>query len=508
LAIRYDDESHQFLRDITDLAISDCLYRAIHAITELDTVSMRAPEFAFRSRMDRVRVFFDTLFVLRALGYSHTDLVRGAREVLNLCKSTGCHVCVFDHTVSEIKRIFRATASNILKDNDVGGDIEHYAFTSEKTASDIVDMSAEMENQLQDFGFDIVVAPLHEINKYSLDEIMLSERLRIDLKQKSEDARNSDVDWLTVIYRLRKYEPKVFLEDCDCIFVTTDKDLADSSARHFRKVFQERHRNNRVQICMTDVVFATRLWTKLPTSVQKLPREQILSHILSNFKPTKEFKDSFINYLNQYVINRTINEDIATKMKLSCWADEVFLIQLEAAQRELSESDFISIANKVLVKNKEFMDRLSDDAAEAERDLEKAIREYEQKISEMGSSFTEKLQAIKERVERADAVIKSVVVYEERIKKVTRAVAKFVIVVVFLVCFASLGYMIMTFVGGRMVFLGPLAAWLEQNGEWVYILGSVIMAVLTLYGLSVADAVKRIEDVAVRKVMMWLLRDI
>jgi hypothetical protein len=100
LVINVNDPDGQFLGDLTEVALGDSLFRAIRAITEFEADAIPIPDLP--TKMDSVEAYFDTRFVMRNLGFGISQLKAASAELLSLCKSTGCKICIFKHNILEI----------------------------------------------------------------------------------------------------------------------------------------------------------------------------------------------------------------------------------------------------------------------------------------------------------------------------------------------------------------------------------------------------------------------
>jgi len=323
------DES--FLNDLTSIALGDGLYRAIRTITEFEADINNIPEIT--SRMNNVTAYFDTRFVLRVLGFGFPELTKAAQELIGLCKSTGCRVAILRTNVAEIQRIIHRIADNMMYSGEIEGDIATYAYEHGMSPGDLIEYGSNIDDRFSSLGFQID-DPVPVTKELSIDERALDDQLRIDLKQTTDTARVTDVNSLAAIYRARRGEAKRFLEKSDAIFITTNKGLADSSVRFFQKFFREEKQQNAVQLCMTDVVFSTRLWTKLPTSIDKMPRAQIVSHIMSNLRPSGQLKEEFLRQLKEFVTEGRIPEETAVKIRLSRFVEQSLAIEFEAGKHK------------------------------------------------------------------------------------------------------------------------------------------------------------------------------
>lgn len=507
-----------FLTDLTEVAMGDCLFRAIKGVTEYDVEHESAEDSTaeidaiFKKKMDRVSVYFDTRFVLRAIGFVNEDLKKAAEEVLGLCRAAGAEVYIFDHTVEEVRRIIESVAIRLKYSQVAEGDIAYYAYQNGLEAGDLVDLAAQIEDKIEDAGFGVQPPPA-VIADLSVDEKVLDERLRRDLKQEYELARITDIRSLTGIYRLRNGEPKIYLEDCDAIFVTTNKGLADSSVLFFRKTFEDSHPRNRVQICMTDVVFSTRLWTKLPTAFDRLPRLQIVAHVLGNLRPSSKLRGAFAKQLRDLVSSGKLSEEGAARLRLSRFADEILALEFESSRSEIFTEEAIGVANKVIAKQKELWDKIKRDAeATARTTIRNEIEGLEKELSKLAEDPTfssDNLKSLEDEISQRNLEIE---ILESREKAIRNKIERLVPWLTRTIGFVCLFWMFNVFFGlipslsamFDAIGLARIGAFAGGLGLWSERIAAAVLGFLTLGGFSLAGLQKQIERWLVRRTVEFL----
>ncbi|MBY0337205.1 MAG: hypothetical protein K2X11_11365 [Acetobacteraceae bacterium] len=402
LACFSEDGGDQFLEDLTEIALGDAIFRAVKVLSEFEVDKQDEPmpegrSTEFHRRMSGVSVFFDTRIVIRILAFSDRDYHKAAAELLSICQATGCKVCVFRHNVDEVQRIIEAVAARLASSQPIEGELGIFAIENGYDAGDLLQLSLDVDAKLEKLGVAVIEKP-PIANELSIDERALDERLRIDLDQDYEIARITDIASLSAIYRLRGGEEKNHLEDCNAIFITNNKGLADSSVRFFRSHFTRNGKSNRVQICMTDVVFSTRLWTKLPTSLKTLPRQQVISHILGNLRPSLKVKESFLRNIKSLVADGRMSQEGYVRLELGRYTNRMLALEFGNRQNDLDRKEAADIANKIIVKQREILNVLRSDS---EKDLNAARKEL--------NSLNRELQQIQEAIPQKDNEISDLV---------------------------------------------------------------------------------------------------
>jgi hypothetical protein len=144
--------TNAIVEDLTALVIGDLLYKAISSISE---------SLAFNDiqrRMDGVDVFLDTGVMFRALGYFGRTRERAALELVDICKATGARLKAFDHNVNEVIDGLLAVAGRLYSPTAYGP-IVGYAIEEGLTASDLIEASQRIPDDLGRLGVTIIEPP-------------------------------------------------------------------------------------------------------------------------------------------------------------------------------------------------------------------------------------------------------------------------------------------------------------------------------------------------------------
>jgi hypothetical protein len=115
-------------RYIVSVFIADLVERDPQGFEYLETIvkgSMLASSLylgdlgTVDQRFHRVTVYFDTPFLLNALGYAGKEIAQPALELLGLVRELGARLACFDHTVIELQGVLGGIASGLR--NPAGG---------------------------------------------------------------------------------------------------------------------------------------------------------------------------------------------------------------------------------------------------------------------------------------------------------------------------------------------------------------------------------------------------
>ena len=126
-------------------------------------------------------VYFDSLFLLRALGLAGSNSQTASLELIELLKATHAHLFVFERTIAEMKRILRFYQEKLGTKNDIAelraGPITTHLLSKRYGPADIAQAVGLMETQLRGLGLAIRPFPKHR-SRSTLDEGDLTQRLQ------------------------------------------------------------------------------------------------------------------------------------------------------------------------------------------------------------------------------------------------------------------------------------------------------------------------------------------
>lgn len=310
-----------------------------------------------QNKMRRVQVFFDTGFLLHALGYSDKAFVTPCIELINMLRGMSVKLKYFRQTYNEVHKILFAAASKLNKYGRHNlirpGDVFDYFTRNKYSASDIELELAKLEGNLKALGITVEENPAY-IEAYSINEIALSENISIEIQHQSEEARNHDIDCLAAIHRMRLGKPQDYLESCVAIFITPNSSLARTSTNFFNKEYGV----SNVPVCMADQVFTTLIWLKAVKKAPDLPKDRLVATCYAAMLPSENLWTEYVKEAERLKKNGTIQEeDYAVLihslearnrlMELTFGKDDIVYGTLEQVL-ESAKAKYISEVNKEL----------------------------------------------------------------------------------------------------------------------------------------------------------------
>lgn len=230
----------------------------------------------------KTEVFFDTSFLIFALGHAGEVRKDPCIELINMLYENGAALKCFRHTLEEIIGVLEACAYRLRRGQlreSYGPSIEYFLMTGQ-TASDIELLIINLEKDLESLRIQVVEKPPY-VPEYLIDEKKLTEILETNIPYHNPQAPQRDVDSVSAIMRLRRGSDYYYVEECRAIFITTNNALVKLS----RDFFYEDSAPTSVPPCMPDYLLTNLLWIKKPLDAPDLPRKRIIADYYAATQP-------------------------------------------------------------------------------------------------------------------------------------------------------------------------------------------------------------------------------
>ncbi len=233
-------------------------------------------------KFQKTKIFFDTSFIIYALGYSGDEMVTPCTELLELLYANGAQLCCFQHTLDEIKGILNACSNRLghIDDTMFGRSLQFFA-SHGYTASDIQLLISKLERKIEALRIRIIEKPDYNDHQYVISEEILGDLLRVKVNYPREGALTRDVDSIASIYRIRRGHSVFNIEASRAIFVTTNNTLA----RTINEFYYQDHENTTVSPCITDFTLTNIVWLKTPTKAPNLPMKRVIADCYAAIQP-------------------------------------------------------------------------------------------------------------------------------------------------------------------------------------------------------------------------------
>jgi hypothetical protein len=418
-------------------------------------------------------VYFDTPFLLRALGFTTAELQEPCVELISLLTSQGAPLRVFVHTLREVEAVLASAAAQYRQGSrgDFSGDVVEFFVAGRMSASDVEMQIASLGARLAEFGIEVVPTPNYT-EGLGLDEAKLEEMLKHRIRYRNPDARAKDIQSLTAIHRLRAGELFPRLDTCPAIFVTTNSPLVSVS----RTFFREEQGGCGTPLCVLDSTLAAIVWLADPRRADDLPRKQLVATSYAALNPSDSLWRKYVAEIRRLREQGTISENQVGLLVFSSQA------RAELVDRTMGDGD--AYAEGTVMQILEFAEaqaRAETEAALAHREAELAAErklrlEAETRASDAATSAGETLRA-----------------HEGRLEDVSKAAAKVV---------ARAALVVATLI----VIIGAVLATSDIRPHWLaafpeaFVGGAVIVAAVLgalhlITGISVKALASRLEAV-------------
>ncbi|MBK8031131.1 MAG: hypothetical protein IPK17_16910 [Chloroflexi bacterium] len=260
-------------------------------------------------RFKRTSVYFDTAFLINALGYAGDVRKAPCSELLNLLYEVGAELKCFRHTIDEVRGILTACAARIRRGQlkDAHGASIDYFLLNGYTASDIELLSVQLERDLAAVRISVIDKPDYKEHAYVIDERALKNRLLETITYRNPDgyAVDRDVASIAAIARLRQGRQTELIEECMAVFVSSNFTLA----RIAREFSAGGRYSVGVALCITDYTLTNLLWLKKPHQVPNLPRKRIIADYYASMQPDENIVRQYYSETEKLLANKSITKD-------------------------------------------------------------------------------------------------------------------------------------------------------------------------------------------------------
>jgi hypothetical protein len=354
-------------------------------------------------------IYFDTPFLLRALGFSTAELQEPCVELFSLLTSQGAPLRVFEHTVREVEAVLDSAAATYRQGGrgEFPGDVVEFFVSERMSASDVEMQIAGLGARLAEFGIDTVPTPAYT-EPLNVDEAELEKVLKERIRYRNPDARVKDIRSLTAIHRLRDGELFPRFDACPAIFVTTNTPLVLASRDFFRDAQQG---GQGTPLCILDSTLTAIVWLADPQSADDLPRKQLVANSYAALNPSDTLWRKYIGEIQRLREQETISEDQVGLLIFSSQA------RAELVDRTMGDGDaYVEGTVMQILEFAEARARAETEALLAERETELAAERELRQAAEKRAA---------ESKEAADQVLReSRTAQERQIEQVSATIAK------------------------------------------------------------------------------------
>lgn len=323
----------------------------------------------------KTQVYFDTTFLIRALGYAGQARKDPCLELLHLLYEAGAQLYCFKHTLGEIRGALESCAHRLRERrlSDLFGPsfetVEHF-LSNGYTASDVELHIVQLESDLASLKIHVIDTPSY-VARYVVDEVRLGEVARQYVHYTREEPLDRDVKSIAAIMQLREGGESFDIERCRALFVTTNSSLA-RAALVFYSEFAIR---STISPCITDRALTVILWLKMPLKAPDLPRKRIIADCYAATQPSEGLYGRYIAEVDK--LDRS-NNDAASLYYALRYSPEAKAALMEATLGEeeaFTEGTVPEIIDHVRAQMQAEIRTQLEAEQQRNRDLEQALQE-------------------------------------------------------------------------------------------------------------------------------------
>ncbi len=306
-------------------------------------------------------IFFDTQFLIYALGYCGDAQREPCIELLELLYLTG-----------QSKELHGPSAQHFMS--------QHY------TAADIAIFRQRLEKDLEKLGIWVVDKPTYAEVVYQIDEEQLGKELHNALTYVNPAALERDVDSISAIMRLRRGLTSRQIEGCKALFISTNATIA----RIAREFCQRGYDRMAIPPCLTDHVVTTLVWLKSPLKKPQLPMKRIIADCYAATQPDDRLWAKYMAEIARraQMPSSDITPEDIINLKYETAAYSALMETTLGDDREFSVGTVPEIINRVRLKHQEEVlteleeqRRLRQEEKKAEDTRQERVRQRAQKVA-------------------------------------------------------------------------------------------------------------------------------
>ncbi len=264
------------------------------------------PEIAKVQRLfESVEIYFDTPFILGAIGLEGESRQASSLELLSLLYKQKAKLAIFQHTRDEVSGVLDAAARS-LRSGRKPAQMEFFEYLGGKEykPSDIELVIAKLDESLGSLRIKTKPRPSQTV-ALGLDEARLDQIMESIVSYRSERAKHFDIDSLTAIHRLRGGKPYQDIESCQAVFITQNTNLIKAA----REYFNTEYERTTVPLAIRDDVLTTIVWLKQPMSAVDLPRTMIIADCFAAMKPPDRLWKIYLAEIEKLSTRGSISEN-------------------------------------------------------------------------------------------------------------------------------------------------------------------------------------------------------
>lgn len=298
--------------------------------------------------LKKLTCFFDTPFMLRVLELKLPDENKSALELVDLLKELNVKIKCFRHNYNEIEYILEDYLKNYGKPQEKT--LENLILKN-YSESDVRHLLNSLDTVFANLGIEIVDIPDYDEKKYKhiIDEKQLNINLFNAYKNKQINPKTieNDVKSVSAIMRLRDGKEYRKLEDCNAIFVTTNKDIRNETNKLLNLDV-----NFKISPVVSDMDLTAIVWLKSMINNKNLPEMKLTENAMAAIKPSSALRKKFHQSLSNLKTSKTdVTPETLYNLLCSNYYVEDLMINVNGDIKKINPGVLINTYEETLKKN-------------------------------------------------------------------------------------------------------------------------------------------------------------
>lgn len=351
-------------------------------------------------RFRSTRVFFDTTFLLRALGFEGPSLQAPNLELLNLLYDAGADLRCFEHTRQEMRGVLLASAATLavpVSQRYITGHHETFEYFIKQgfKPSDIALLAENLRSILEAQRVTIEEKPDYN-PRLVIDETRLEQVISAEYHGGRREAILHDVDCLSAIFRLRKGRFADDVETCRAIFVTTNVALERASRQFFADGYGIGP--SRIGVCILDYPLTTMMWLKAPLRAPDLPRHRIVADCYIALNPPDDIWRRYLDEVNRLKARGSVSDDDYFILRFSLEARTELMDTTRGDLDAFAEGTVVEVLERARNTIRRDAEERAEDEEAQRVELESQVGKYKSALDEERSRSDAERRADRDKV--------------------------------------------------------------------------------------------------------------
>lgn len=276
-------------------------------------------------------IYLDTPIALKALGYEGSAPRDLTLQTIELAKTFGAKVAIFEHSVKEIRSVLQGSVDALKQHGRRSRPVrpvDAYFRDNGFTSIEVQMLQERVQDDLEGFGVVVVPKP-DDYARFGIDEKKFETTLQRVVGYRQRPTLLNDLDSVAAVVRLRKGGFPAALESSIATLLSDN-----SSLQHAARTLSGK--NRQWDIVTLDTALATMLWLKQPTLAPSLPLVRVAADCLSALTPSKGFWEDFVEEVDKQVTKGTITADDAVALRSTIEAQQAIVVVTGGSPSNLS----------------------------------------------------------------------------------------------------------------------------------------------------------------------------